>query len=100
MTTFNSLCSKYHCSSKQQVADFLATRLSLEYFWLCIKMGQGQGDGNMRTRAWGLGTWGRVTRDLRRTSMGREDVLDGDARTSKTGTQGTRDVNDNRKSRR
>ena len=88
VTTFNSLCSKYHCSFKQQVADFLATRFSLEYFWLCIKMGQGRGDGKMRTRALGLGTWGRG------------DVLDGDARTSKTGTQGTRYVNDYRKSRR
>ena len=32
--------------------------------------------------------------------MGRGDVWDGDAGTSKTGTQGTRDVNDYRKSRR
>ena len=34
------------------------------------------------------GTWGRETRDLRTSSMGR-----GDAGTSNTGTQGTRDVN-------
>ena len=32
--------------------------------------------------------------------MGRGDVWDGDAGTSNTGTQGTRDVNDYRKSRR
>ena len=32
--------------------------------------------------------------------MGREDVWDGDEGTSNTGTQGTWDVNDYRKSRR
>ena len=48
-------------------------------YGLCIKVGRGQGDGDIRTRVWGLGTWGRKTRDLG---------------TSKTGTQGTRDVND------
>ena len=55
---------------------------------LCIKVGRGQGDGNIRTRMWGLGTWGGETGDLRTSSMGRRDVRDGDARTSKTGTQG------------
>ena len=58
---------------------------------LCIKVGRGQGDGDIGTRAWGLGTWERETRDLRTSSMGREDVWDGDVRTSNTGTQGTRD---------
>ena len=48
----------------------------------------------------GLGTWRRETRDFRTSSMGRGDVSDGDAGTSKTGRQGTRDVNDYRKSRR
>ena len=69
---------------------------------LCIKVGRGQGDRDMGTRVWGLGTlvwglgtWGRETRDLGTSSMGR-----GDAGTSKTGTQGTRDVNKYRKSRR
>ena len=33
----------------------------------------------MGTRAWGLGTWGRETRDLRTSSMGRGDVWEGDA---------------------
>ena len=49
-----------------------------------------------------VGTWDlrRETRDLRTSSMGREDVWDGDAGTSNTGTQGTWDVNDYRKSRR
>ena len=28
---------------------------------------------------WGLGTWGRETRDLRTSSVGRGDVWDGDA---------------------
>ena len=68
--------------------------------WLCIKVGRGQGDGDIGTRVWGLGTWGRETRDLRTSSMGRGDVWDGDAGTSKTGMQGTRDVNDYCKSRR
>ena len=64
------------------------------HLWLCIKVGRGQGDGDVRTRVWGLGTWGRETRDLRTSSMGRGDVWDGDAGTSNTGTQGTQDVND------
>ena len=55
---------------------------------LCIKVGRGQGDGDIGTRVWGLGTWGRETRDLRTSSMGRGDVWDGDAGTSNTGTQG------------
>ena len=67
---------------------------------LCIKVGRGQGDGDIGTRVWGLGTWGRETRDLRTSSMGRGDVWDGDAGTSNTGTQGTRDVNNYCKSRR
>ena len=39
---------------------------------------------------WGLGTWGRETRDLGTSSMGRGDVWDGNAG----------DVNDHCKSRR
>ena len=45
-------------------------------------MGRGQGDGDIGTRVWGLGTWGRETRDLRTSRMGREDVWEGDAGTS------------------
>ena len=63
-------------------------------------MGRGQEDGDAGTRVWGLGTRGRETRDLRTSSMGRGDVWDGDSGKSKTGTQGMRDVNDYRKSRR
>ena len=33
----------------------------------------------MGTRVWGLGTWGRETRDLRTSSMGRGDVKNRDA---------------------
>ena len=55
---------------------------------LCIKVGRGQGDGDIGTRVWGLGTWGRETRDLRTSSMGRGHVWDGDAGTSNTGTLG------------
>ena len=60
---------------------------------LCIKVGRGQGDKD-------IGTWGRETRDFRTSTMGRQEVWDGDAGTSNTGTQGRRDVNDYCKSRR
>ena len=66
----------------------------------CIKVGQGQGDGDIGTRVWGLGTWGRETRDLGTSSIGHGDVWDGDEETSNTGTQGTRDVNNYCKSRK
>ena len=46
---------------------------------LCIKVGRGQGYGDIGTRVWGLGTWGRKTRDLRTSSMGRGDVKYRDA---------------------
>ena len=68
--------------------------------WLCIKVGLGQGDGDIGTRVWGLGTSGRETRDLRKSSMGRGDVWDGDEGTSNAGAQGKRDVNDYCKSRK
>ena len=58
-------------------------------------MGRQQGDGDIGTRVWGLGTWGRETRYSRTSSMGRGDEWDGDAGvkhrdagTSNTGTQG------------
>ena len=47
--------------------------------WLCIKVGRGQGDRDMGTRVWGLGTSGRETRDLGTSSMGRGDVKNRDA---------------------
>ena len=52
-----------------------------------------------------VGTWGRETRDLGKSSMGRGDVWDGDVwdgdeGTSNAGTQGMRDVNDYCKSRK
>ena len=68
--------------------------------WLCMKEGWGQGNGDIGTCEWGLGTWGRETRDFRTSSMGHRDVWDGGAGMSKTGTQGTWDVNDYRNSRR
>ena len=64
-----------------------------DFYRLFIKVGQGQGDGDIGTRVWGLG-------DARRGNMGHGDVCDGDAGTSNTGTQGTQDVNNYRKSRR
>ena len=42
--------------------------------WLCIKVDRGQGDGDIGMRVWGLGTWGRETRNLRTSSMGCGDV--------------------------
>ena len=44
--------------------------------------------GDIGTRVWGLGTWGREGRDVRKSSMGRRDVLDGDTGTSNIGTRG------------
>lgn len=55
--------------------------------WLCIKLGQGQGDGDIETRVWGLRTWGRKTRDLGTSSGGRGDVGRGCC-TWNTGTWG------------
>ena len=46
---------------------------------LCIKVGRGQGHGDIGTHVLGLVTWGRETRDLATSSMGREDKWDGDA---------------------
>ena len=47
--------------------------------WLCIKVGRGQGDGDIGTCVWGLGTWGREMRDLRTSNIGRGDVKTRDA---------------------
>jgi len=40
-----------------------------------------RGWGHRDVCVWGLGTWGRETRDLRTSSMGHRDVWDGDAGT-------------------
>ena len=66
------------------------------FSWLCIKVGRGQGDGDIGTRVWGLGTWGREGRDVGTSGMGRGtygtrgrgDVWDGDAGTSNVGDAG------------
>ena len=68
--------------------------------WLCIKLGQGQGDGDIETQVWGLGTWGRKTRDLGTSSRGRGDMWDGDAGHQVQGHGGPKDINDYCKSRR
>ena len=60
-------------------------------------MGRGQGDGDIGTRVWGLGTWGREGRDVGTSGIGRGtygtygtrgrgDVWD--AGTCRTGTRG------------
>ena len=51
----------------------------MSIFRLCIKVGRGQGDRDMRTCVRGLGTWGRETRDLGTSRMGRGDVKNRDA---------------------
>ena len=59
---------------------------------LCIKVGRGQGDGDIGTRVWGLGTWGRETRDLRTSNMGRGDVWDGDVKNRNAGDAGCEEL--------
>ena len=68
--------------------------------WLCIKLGHGQGDGDIDTRVWGPGTWGRKTRVLGTSSGGRGDMWDGDAVREIQGHGGRKDINDYCKSRR
>ena len=56
---------------------------------LCVKVGRGQGDGDIRTRVWGLGTWDLGTRyekleDIKygargRVGRGHRDVKNRDA---------------------
>ena len=95
-TQIRSDASRCQTIANLDARDFYARfPVSVDSLWLCIKVGRGQGDRDIGTRVWGLGTWGRETRDLGTSSMGR-----GDAGTSKTWTQGTRDVNDYCKSRR
>ena len=101
----NTFASVWKCNKQpitllsvlSKVNERLAHR---QFVRLCIKVGQGQGDGDMGTHVWGFGTWGYESRDLGTSSMGRGDVWDGDAGMSKTGTQGMRNVNDYHKSRR
>ena len=58
----------------------------IPFIWLCIKVGRGQGDGDIGTRVWGLGTWGRETRDfkyikdIKYGTRGRQNREAGDAR--------------------
>ena len=61
---------------------------------LCIQVGRGQGDrtlggvcGDLR-----LGTWGRKMRDLGTSSMGHQDVWDGDNRRQIQGRRGHGDI--------
>ena len=39
------------------------TKVEFTSWRLCIKVGRGQGDGDIGTRVWGLGTWDLGTRD-------------------------------------
>ena len=67
--------------------------MSLINQWLCIKVGRGHRDACVGT--WDLGTQDEGLGDIKYGTWGH-----GDTGTSNTGTQGTRDVNDYRKSRR
>ena len=77
--------SIYFCKTRPLLNIVIAKEDWLLFFrsntiiWLCIKVERGQGDGDIGTRVWGLGTWGRETRDLRTSSMGRRDVKYRDA---------------------
>ena len=55
---------------------------------LCIKVGRGQRDGDIGTRVWRLWTWGRETRDLGTSSMGRVGRGRGDVKYMDSGDAG------------
>ena len=58
---------------------------------LCIKVGWGQGDGDLGMRVWGLGTLDLGMRDeglMRASSMGRGDVWGGDVKYRDEGDAG------------
>ena len=62
---------------------FIIKSCSLEVVWAVYKSGpgtrgRGHWDGDIGTRVWGLGTWGRETKDLGTSSMGCGDVWDRD----------------------
>ena len=72
--------------------------IKFQIFWAVYKSGTGT-RGRGRGRGCGdacVGTlvWGRETRDLRTSSMGRGDVWDGDTGTLNQGCRGCRDDND------
>ena len=81
------------CNYCNMTACYWLKKNNNKHWGLCIKVGRGQGDRDIGTRVWGLGTWGRVGRDVGTSSMGRGDVWDGDgdgdAGTSNIGTRGT-----------
>ena len=56
--------SNVFTSSKCSPSGILAIYEWGPYDRLCIKVGWGQGDWDIRTRVWGLGTWGPEMRDL------------------------------------
>ena len=51
-----------------------------KFKWLCIKVGRGQGDGDVGTRVWGLGTRDQGLEDIKygtRGRVGRERQIQG-----------------------
>ena len=57
--------------------------MKTRHFWLCIKVGRGQGDGDIGTRVRGLGTW-----DLGKRDEGLEDITYGTRGRQKQGRRG------------
>ena len=81
---FQRLISVILLRTRDGSVDQLLNILHLQFLYhniarLCIKVGRGQGDGDIGTRVWGLGTSGRETRDAGTSSMGRGDVKNWDA---------------------
>ena len=89
----NTFASVWKCNNQpisllpvlSKVNERLAHR---QFVRLCIKVGQGQGDGDMGTHVWEFGTSGCESRDLGTSRMGRGDMWDGDVGRQKQGRRG------------
>ena len=86
--TYSSLDFFFSLSLLPSSFAFLASFFS--FVGAVYKIETGQRDGGIGMHVWGLENWGRETRDLRTSRMGRRDVWDGDA--GKRNTR-KRDVN-------
>ena len=75
-TTYSSLDFFFSLSLLPSSFTFLASFFS--FLGAVYKSEKGQRDGGIGMHVWGLENWGRETRDLRTSRMGRRDVWDGD----------------------
>ena len=66
----------FHFLSSPLLSLFL--RHFFSFLGAVYKSETGQRDGGIGMHVWGLENWGRETRDLRTSRMGRRDVWDGD----------------------